>query len=110
MVKITRFNDGKIILEATENLKKKYSKVKDIGKIFGIEEFDDGLHFEEIYNFPYIIDDDTDLVYDSPALTFEAIIKKLLKNEKIILTPNSKQTSKVLLKTLKIETYKKINH
>lgn len=84
--------------------------MKDIGKIFGIEEFDDGLHFEEIYNFLYIIDDDTDLVYDYPALTFEAIIKKLLKNEKIILTPNSKQTSKVLLKSLKIETYKKINH
>ena len=99
---IKKFKNGKINLDLREDFKKGYYKkdVNSTADFYHHEMTMDDLYIEEINGYLYIVNFNSGLVYDMPGCTFNDFIQNLMDNEKIILYPYDKKSSKSLLQDL----------
>lgn len=99
---IKKFKNGKIILDIREDLKSGYYEktVQSVENFYHGEMFMNDLYINQINGYQYIVDHNTQTVYDLPRNHFVMFLEDLIKDGKIILEPYGKKMSKELLQDL----------
>lgn len=105
---IKKFNNGKIYLDIKEDLKNGYytvgngleKDIKELEKFVHDDMFMDDLYINQINGYLYIVDNNTQLVYDMPHAHYQMFLESLGKGQKIVLEPYGKRASKSLLQDL----------
>lgn len=105
---IKKFKNGKIYMDIKEDLKSGYyilgnghnEDMKELEKFYHDEMFMYDLSINQINGYLYIVDSNTQLVYDLPHAHFEMFLETLGKGEKIVLEPYGKRASRSLLEDL----------
>lgn len=105
---IKKFKNGKIYMDIKEDLKSGFYEVgnghekdmEELEKFYHDEMFINDLSINQINGCLYIVDFNTQLVYDLPHGHFEMFLESLGKGKKIILQPYGKRASRSLLEDL----------
>ena len=99
---IKKFKNRKIVLDIREDLKSGYydKNIQSVENFYHHEMFMSDLYINLINGYPYIVDYNTQTVYDLPRNDFQLFLEDLIKQGKIVLEPYGKRMSKSLLKDL----------
>lgn len=105
---IKKYKNGKIYLDIKDDLKSGYYQVgnghekdmKELERFYHDEMFMNDLSINQINGYLYIVDYNTNLVYDLPHNHFGMFLETLGKGEKVVLIPYGKRMSKSLLQDL----------
>lgn len=99
---IKKFKNRKIILDIREDLKSGYyeKNIQSVEKFYHHDMFMSDLCISLINGYPYIVDNNTQTVYDLPRNDFQLFLEDLIKKGKIVLEPYGKRMSKSLLQDL----------
>ena len=92
---IKKFKNRKIILDIREDLKSGYYE-----KFYHHDMFMSDLCVNQINGYQYIVDNNTQTVYDLPRNDFQLFLEELIEKGKIILEPYGRRMSKSLLQDL----------
>lgn len=99
---IKKFKNRKIVLDIREDLKSGYydKNIQSVENFYHHDMFMSDLYIELINGYQYIVDYNTQTVYDLPRNHFQLFLEDLIKKGKIVLEPYGKRMSKSLLKDL----------
>lgn len=99
---IKKFKNGKIVLDIKEDLKSGYyeNNIQSVENFYHNEMQMSDLYINTINGYQYIVDFNTQTVYDLPRNHFVMFLEDLCKGEKIILEPYGRKISKSLLQDL----------
>ena len=105
---IKKFKNGKIKMDIQYELRVGYYRVggtheenmREMEKFCHFEMSMEDLYVNIINGYPYIVDFNTQLVYDLPHGHFEMFLESLSKGKVIELVPYGKRASKELLQDL----------
>lgn len=99
---IKKFKNGKIVLDIREDLKTGYyeSNIQSVEGFYHDEMTMQDLYVNQINGYQYIVDWNTQRLYDLPRNDFQLFLEDLSNGKKITLEPYGKRMSKSLLQDL----------
>ena len=99
---IKKFKNGNIVLDIREDLKTGYYEpnIKSVENFYHNFMFMEDLYINQINGYMYIVDFNSQLVYDLPGNNFELFLLELMENGRIKLIPYGKRISKSLIQDL----------
>lgn len=99
---IKKFKNRKIILDIREDLKSGYyeKNIHSVENFYHHDMFMSDLCISQINGYQYIVDNNTQTVYDLPRNDFQLFLEELIEKGKIILEPYGRRMSKSLLQDL----------
>lgn len=99
---IKKFKNRKIILDIREDLKSGYyeKNIYSVENFYHNDMFMSDLCINQINGYQYIVDNNTQTVYDLPRNDFRLFLEELIEKGKIILEPYGRRMSKSLLQDL----------
>lgn len=99
---IKKFKNGNIVLSIKEELKSGYFEpnIHSVEGFYHNDMFFENLYINQINGYMYIVDFNTQFVYDLPGNNFELFLLELIENGKIKLIPYGKRISKSLIQDL----------
>ena len=99
---IKKFKNGNLVLDIREELKSGYfeSNIQDVERFYHNDMFFENLYINQINGYLYIVDFNSNRVYDLPENNFQLFLLELIENGRIKLIPYGKKVSKSLLQDL----------
>lgn len=99
---IKKFKNGNIVLSIKEELKSGYFEpnIHSVERFYHNDMFFNDLCINQINGYLYIVDLNSNRVYDLPENNFQLFLLELIENRNIKLIPYGKRVSKSLLQDL----------